>query len=125
MLIFFFVFLCFVGIQPIATTGNSIYPYHKDGNMVIVAIRKEVVLEAVKQDGRALEYASEELRGDKEVVMEAVKQYGRALEYASEELRGDKEVVMEAVKQNGLALEYASDEFIGVWNKNKCIYSIS
>ena len=47
-------------------------------------------LEAVKQNGRALGSASEELRGDREVVMEAVKQNGTALAYASKELKGDR-----------------------------------
>jgi hypothetical protein len=42
---------------------------------------KEQVLKAVKQDGLYLQYASEELRGDKEVVLAAVKQNGRVLEY--------------------------------------------
>ena len=36
-------------------------------------------------------------------VMTAVKQDGRALEYASAELKGDREIVMEAAKQNGHA----------------------
>ena len=71
---------------------------------------RDEVLEVVKYYGDALEYASEELRGDREVVMEAVKQDGDALQYASEELRGDREVVMEAVKQNAYALFYASEE---------------
>ena len=48
---------------------------------------KAEVLAAVKQDGYALRFASDELRGDKEVVLAAVKQDGRAFEYASEELR--------------------------------------
>ena len=68
----------------------------------------EVMIAAVKSNGYALEYASEELRGDKEVVLEAVKENGRALQFASYELRADKDVVMEAVKQSGLALEFAT-----------------
>ena len=84
---------------------------------------RDVVIEAVKQDGRALKYASAELRGNieksdldyenkmqksKEVVLEAVKQNGRALVYASPELKADREIVLEAVKQHGEALKYAS-----------------
>ena len=42
------------------------------------------------------------LKGDREVVLEAVKQNGGALEDASEELKGDREVVMAAVKQRDL-----------------------
>ncbi len=36
---------------------------------------------------------------DKEVVMKALAQYGRALEWASDTLRKDKEVVMAAVAE--------------------------
>eukprot|EP00971_Amphidinium_carterae_P086558 1712887-Amphidinium_carterae.1 len=36
--------------------------------------------------------------------MEAVRQNGHALKYATEKLRGDREVVMHAFRQNGLAL---------------------
>ena len=39
------------------------------------------MLEAV-QDGRALKYASATLKDDREIVLEAVKQNGHALEYA-------------------------------------------
>ena len=53
-------------------------------------------MEAVRQDGRALKFASETLRSDKEVVMEAVQQNGNALRFASETLQSDEEVVMEA-----------------------------
>eukprot|EP00972_Heterocapsa_arctica_P098816 14580272-Heterocapsa_arctica.AAC.1 len=49
-------------------------------------------LEDVKQDGMRLQFASEELKGDREVVLEAVKQNGSALCCACEELKGDKEV---------------------------------
>ena len=69
---------------------------------------KQVVLEAVKQDGCSLLFASEELKADKQVVLEAVKQDGRALRFASQELKADKEVILEAVKQDGESLEYAS-----------------
>ena len=70
-------------------------------------------MEAVRQDGAALQFASRELRGDREVALEAVKQNGLALESASEELRSDRAVVLEAVGQNGLALAFASDGLRG------------
>jgi hypothetical protein len=41
---------------------------------------------------------------DKEFILEAVKQNGYSLKYASKELKNDKEVVLEAVKQNGDSL---------------------
>jgi len=46
----------------------------------------------------------------KEEVIEAVKQNGWALKYASEELQNDREVVLAAIKRNGVGLGYASDE---------------
>jgi hypothetical protein len=55
-------------------------------------------MEAVKQDGRALRYASEELRRDTEFILEVVKQHFYAPRYASEELKRDREALMEAVK---------------------------
>ena len=42
---------------------------------------KEYVLDRVKNDGRALQYASEDLRADKEIVLVAVENDGDALEY--------------------------------------------
>ncbi len=74
---------------------------------------REVVLEAVKQDGYALQLSSEELRGDREVVLEAVRQNGFALQCVSGVLREDREVVLEAVKRNGNALQFASEELRG------------
>ena len=64
---------------------------------------REIVMEAVKQDGHALLFASAGLQGDREIVMEAVKQNGYALWHASAGLKGDREIVMEAVKRNGRA----------------------
>ena len=53
---------------------------------------KEVVLAAVKQNGDALEYASEGMKNDKKVVLAALAQNGNALQFASEEMQNDKEV---------------------------------
>ena len=61
-------------------------------------------MEALKQDGMALNSASDDLKKDKEVVMVAVNRSGYALEYASETLKADKEVVMAALQENGSAL---------------------
>ena len=41
------------------------------------------------QDGADLSLAPDHLRGDREVVMTAVADWGCALEFATEELRGD------------------------------------
>lgn len=65
---------------------------------------------AVRQDGLALEFASEALRGNYEIVLAAVAQHPWALKYASDTLRNNSEIVLTAVEQHGLALQYASDE---------------
>ena len=73
-------------------------------------------LVAVKADGMALKYASEELQADREVVLAAVQQNGEAFHYAAEELQADREVVLAAVQQYGYysspywVLKYASPE---------------
>ena len=53
------------------------------------------MIEAVRQNGNALQYASQELTRDREVVMEAVRQNGWALQFASEELKRHREVVID------------------------------
>ena len=40
-------------------------------------------------------------RNDKQIVLAAVRQNGRALHYASDEMKNDREVVLAAVKQRG------------------------
>ncbi len=75
-----------------------------------VKANKEMVIAAVKQNGYALQNASDEMKADKEVVLAAVKEHGYALEYASDEMKADKEVVLAAVNQLGYVLEYASDD---------------
>ena len=71
--------------------------------------RKEV-LAAVQQDGRALQFASFELKQDREVVLAAVRQNGWAFEFASSELRQDREVVLAAAQRSPFALKFASSE---------------
>ena len=63
----------------------------------------------VKRDGRRLEYAPEELQGDKEFILERVRVDWWVLRYASEALRGDKEVVAAALRKNGCAFEFVSE----------------
>lgn len=72
----------------------------------------KIAMEAVKEWGDNLKYASEELRADEEVVMEAVKNHGSAaLHYASEELLSDRGFMLEAVKEGGgTAISHAPKE---------------
>jgi hypothetical protein len=61
-----------------------------------------------------------ELKDDKGIVLEAVKQDGDALEFASDRLKDDKEVVLAAREKHFWPLDYASDrlqkEFTGSIN---------
>lgn len=70
---------------------------------------RAVVLEAVRQDGFALEYVSEALRNDLEVVLTAVRQDGNSLQDASAELQNNRDVVLAAIRQNGFAYEYVGE----------------
>ena len=58
----------------------------------------------------------------KEIVLEAVREAGDALKYASEELQNDREVVLKALKDTRYAFEYASDsiqyEIAQAWIKS-------
>ena len=55
---------------------------------------RDVVLVAVAENGKALDYASPELRNDRDVVLVAIKNEG-LLEYASEALQADRDVVLQ------------------------------
>jgi len=48
------------------------------------------------------------LKGNEAIVIEAVKRDGRALEFASNELKNNAKVVKEAVKRTPEAILYAS-----------------
>ena len=77
---------------------------------------KNVILAAVKQDGRAIKFVPAEHRDDKEIIMAAVTggtvrslMRGHVLQYASEVLRNDKDVVLAAVTRDGSALQFVSE----------------
>ena len=65
--------------------------------------------EAVKQNGWALEYVSDELKRDREIVLEAVKSHGCSFDAASVELRGDREIVLAAVKIDAEVIRLVSE----------------
>jgi len=68
----------------------------------------EVVLAAVTQQGRMLQYASADLQDDDKVVLAAIQHEGSALEFAGPDHRSKRNTVLQAVKKNGLALQYAT-----------------
>ena len=66
---------------------------------------EDVVLQAVRNDGTALEYDSDSLRDNESIVMNAVRQNYEALRFASDRLR-DSEAI---VKQRPQAANFASE----------------
>jgi hypothetical protein len=76
-----------------------------------VVARRWIVMEAVKQTGQSLRYASATLQNDEQVVFEAVRQDGTALQYASERLRDDWYIVNTAVGQDWKAINFAPANF--------------
>lgn len=63
---------------------------------------KQFYMDAVKESGLFIEWASDELKNDKELVMEAVKQNPGALEFASTQLKANKQVVRRSLKNSRL-----------------------
>jgi hypothetical protein len=71
----------------------------------------ELVIEAIKTYGGALEFASDRLKNDKAVVLAAVQDDGYALGFASPELKRDREIVMTAVTRNPQCIQLADPLF--------------
>ena len=65
----------------------------------------DVMMQAVKKNGRNLRFASSDLKANRKIVLEAVKN-GMALDLACETLRADREIVLEAVKNSRYAIKY-------------------
>jgi len=68
---------------------------------------KNVVLNAVIQNGMALEYASTSLKADPGIVIAACDSNGNALQFASSGLRSTKMIVCIAAKRTPASLKYA------------------
>ena len=75
-----------------------------------INVNREEMLEAIRNDVDAIEYASDSLKADREFVLEAIKIDPWLIEYASDTLKADREVMLEAVRNDGLVLEFASEE---------------
>lgn len=70
---------------------------------------RDVITEAVHQNGMALEFASVELRNEFNIVLEAVKNDGMALQFASKEMRSNLIIRNAAYHQNPASQEFAID----------------
>merc|ERR1712217_390495 len=77
-----------------------------------------IVQAAVQQDGKALQYASEEMKNNGAIVQAAVEQYGGALEYASKEMMNNVAMLSAAFQQMGkniTAEDIKSKPLYGIW----------
>lgn len=88
-----------------AVRNNGLALEHAHKNLTHLSL---VVMEAVKNNGLALEHASTTMQDNPEVVQAAVQNNGLALRYASLKVQDHLDVVMDAIRQNGMALEHAS-----------------
>ena len=75
-----------------------------------VIFDRNLMMELVKINAYALQYASDELKDDKEVVLASIKNDPSTIGAASERLHNDKELIIEAVKIDGLIIFGLSDE---------------
>lgn len=74
---------------------------------------RRFVLEAIRVGGGwVLKNASKELKADKGFALEAIRIHPFAFEYLTDSLRGDADVVLEAVRQDGWTLKYAAGQVI-------------
>lgn len=76
---------------------------------VTFPISKDCVMEAVKQNGHALRYLTEEEKLDRDIALAGVRQEGLALCWVSPEFACDSDIVTAAVNQNEEAIAYADE----------------
>jgi hypothetical protein len=71
---------------------------------------REILVQAVGQNGLALKFVGEEGRGDQDVVSAAVSQNGIALFFAAENMCADPQIVLQAIGNNPWAFELSTFE---------------
>jgi hypothetical protein len=110
-------------IMKLLTEGNKTYKifpflnneWKKDHEIVRLCLRwrvdildqlspvsdKDLIVNAIKLDGSAIQYASEELLSDRDFKMEAVQTNSDIWKFLDDEDKADKLFALEAVRQNG------------------------
>ena len=91
-------------------SGPNQNSLHVSSDLIRTRAVRVQALGALKQNGRALQYAAQEMKADPAIVLTAVRQNGQALEYADTEMKADRYMVLEAVMQNPRALDHAAKE---------------
>jgi len=69
---------------------------------------REVVLQAVRLDGRQLLNASPELQKDRDLALIAAQSYPQVFYQLGEEMRSDKELALAAIRKNGYSIRSAA-----------------
>lgn len=78
---------------------------------------KDFVLEAVKRNGNALQYASTTLQDDDDIVLQAVEQDGQTVNFASIKLQSNEIFMTEATNQEGISIKSHRNviDAAGIW----------
>ncbi|MCX6788540.1 MAG: DUF4116 domain-containing protein [Candidatus Jorgensenbacteria bacterium] len=84
--------------------------YEERAKEVLKAQYKAMMLNAVRQNGLALQYAKPEIKNDTLVVLEAVKQNPFAFQHASIELRSDFKFLVDVANVAPEALKFAAED---------------
>merc|ERR1712217_926868 len=98
-------------VLPVLTARRGEAAAAADISPVLYADR-EIILAAVKKDGFALRYASEEFHADAEIVFQAALSDWRALTHAAASLFADKDFVLKIVKLDARVLLKVPPEFL-------------
>ena len=107
--------MCVISKHYITYRYNIICEVNSDG-MILKNVSNEfkndiyIVLQAIKQNIKALQYASDDLKNYKKFILNAIRTNGLVLEFVNDDFKNDRDIVSAAVKQNGHALKYASFE---------------
>ena len=74
---------------------------------------RPLVLEAIKHDGSALQFASSDIRRDQDIVLEAGKKHRWALQFADRELFDDASFLLRAIELDSAVLQLATMKMRG------------
>lgn len=77
--------------------------------MTHLNLKKEQIINNIKNGFIKIYELDPKLRDDKDIILEALKENGQALQYASEALRDDEECVIKAMSKNVQMLYFASN----------------
>lgn len=100
-------------VQFMAAAALAAMPRSEVGeDLVRMYYDKPSTINAVRGEGRALEFVSPELLGDVDVVAAAVGHDGSALQFAAPGLRSDISIALAAVTQNKDALQFVDPALV-------------